>query len=104
MSAPPDIDDWIREIKSKDHLTYEAAYHSERPSGPVVMQRLLCEMQAAEDGYTRGKFVELLGEIGDISVVPRIIPELRHPDQNVRQWAVTALRQLRGHGSRRSGS
>ena len=50
-----------------------------RPNGPDVVPRLILEMQAAKDGYTRGKFIELLGEMGDPSVVPLLIAELGHP-------------------------
>jgi HEAT repeat protein len=96
MSAPPDLEAWIRDIKSHDPLKFEGAYHDERPRGPAVVLRLIREMQTASHGYTRGKFIELLGELGDTSAIPSLIAELRHSDQNVRQWAVTALRQLGG--------
>ena len=91
-----DLDIWINEIKSLDAMTFEDAYHGERPSGSAVVPRLLAEMRAAPDVYTRGKFIELLGEMADRSIVPDLIPELAHPNQNVRQWAVTSLRALGG--------
>ena len=89
-----DLDDWIARIRDPDAMTYEDAYWGVRPAGPDVIPRLLRELQRSEDGYTRGKFVELLGEMGDASVVPDLIAELSHPDPNVRAWAVTSLEQL----------
>lgn len=75
-------------------MTYEDAYWGERPTGPEVVPRLLSELQGSTDGYTRGKFTELLGEMGDASVVPHLIAELAHPDLGVRPWAALALEQL----------
>lgn len=92
----PDLDAWIRDIKSPDGTTFEDAYHAERPKGPEVVTRLLLELRAANDGYTRGKFIELLGEMADATVVPELISELDHSDQDVRQWAVLALRTIGG--------
>lgn len=77
-------------------MTFEDAYEAPRPAGPDVVPRLVAEMHAARDGYTRGKFIELLGESGDASVVPELIAELEHPDQTVRNWAVTALDMIGG--------
>jgi HEAT repeat protein len=59
-------------------------------------------MRAADDGYTRGKFIELLGEMGDTAVVADLIAELTHSDQNVREWAVTALRTIGGEAAERA--
>jgi HEAT repeat protein len=98
----PDIDEWISAIKSSDPLTFEGAYHDRRPNGPGVVQRLISEMRTANDGYTRAKFIELIGEMGDESIVPQILPELTHVDQNVRQWAITALRALGGAEAERA--
>jgi HEAT repeat protein len=67
-----------------------------------VIQRLVSEMRAASDGSMRGKFIELIGDMGDQSIVPQILPELSHADQNVRQWAVTALRTLGGPEAERA--
>lgn len=75
-------------------MTYEEAYHGERPIGPDVLPRLIAELHASPDGFTRSKFIELLGEMGDASVVPMLIEELNHPEHVARQWAVIALEQL----------
>lgn len=91
-----DLDSWIACIRDQNAETFEAAYHGPRPTGPDVLPRLLAEMRRSTDGYTRGKFMELLGEMGDDSVVPDLVAELSHADQNVRQWAVTALEHIGG--------
>ena len=77
-------------------MIFEDAYEGPRPTGPDIIPRLVAELHAAEDGYTRGKFIELLGEMGDTSVAPELIAELEHPDQAVRNWAVTALDMIGG--------
>ncbi len=75
-------------------MTFEHAYWGERPIGPDVVARLIAELHRSLDGSTRGKFAELLGEMGDASVVPVLVAELDHPEPVVRQWAVLALEQL----------
>lgn len=89
-----DLDDWITRIRSRNAVVFEDAYHGERPTGLDVVPRLLAEMQAAEDSYTRGKFAELLGEMGDESIVPYLVAELSHPHADARRWAALALEQL----------
>jgi HEAT repeat protein len=75
-------------------MTFEDAYGGERHSGLHVVPRLIAELHRSTDGYTRGKFSELLGEMGDASVVPVLIAELNHPEPDARQWAMLALEQL----------
>lgn len=89
-----ELDEWIERIRDPDAMTYEDAYSGERPSGPDVLPRLIAELQRSQDGYTRGKFAELLGEMGDASVVPVLIAELEYPEPDVRRWAMLALEQL----------
>jgi HEAT repeat protein len=75
-------------------MTYEDAYEGSRPSGPEVIARLIEELHRSDDSYTRGKFAELLGEMGDESVVPVLVAELDHSERDARIWAVLALEQL----------
>lgn len=75
-------------------MTFEDAYEGPRPVGPNVVPRLVQELHSAADGYTRGKFTELLGEMGDASVVPVLIAELEPVEKDARIWAVLALEQL----------
>ena len=89
-----DLEDWIARIRSRDAITYEDAYHGERPAEPGLLARLVAEMHAAPDGFTRGKFAELLGEMGNASVVPHLIAELSHPEPDTQLWAALALETL----------
>lgn len=89
-----ELDEWIARIRDRDSTTFEDAYWDERPTGPDVVPRLVAELHNSADGYTRGKFAELLGEMGDASVVPVLVAELSHPEPGARLWAVLALEQL----------
>jgi HEAT repeat protein len=102
MNAQSELDRWIAEIKSPNQVTFEEAYHDTRPTGSLVIPRLVAEMHGASDTYTRGKFIELLGEMGDDTVVPHLLTELSHPDQTIRDWAVTALRAIGGESAERA--
>ena len=96
MNAIPDLDEWVREIKSDDPWTFEDAFHGPWPTGPAVIPRLLLEMRQANDRYTRGKFIELLGEMGNSDVVPYLVEELSNADQTIRTRAMTALETIGG--------
>lgn len=97
MTDRVDLDDWIARIRSHDPMTFEDAYFEVRPVGPDVVSRLIAELQKSTDGYTRGKFCELLGEIGDESVIPILEQELAHSDEKVRGWAASALVELQSN-------
>jgi HEAT repeat protein len=88
------LDDWIAQIRSHDHMTYEHAFWGERPNGPEVISRLVAEMQNSADADTRGKFIELLGEMGDASVIAVLMQELFHNEIGIRQWTVWTLEEL----------
>jgi HEAT repeat protein len=89
-----DLNDWIRRIRSPNAATFEDAYYGDRPEGDDVVPRLIEEMHASPDPYTRGKFAELLGEMDDERAVPPLVAELRHPDAEMRGWALRALAEL----------
>ena len=95
-----DIDEWILNIRSMDPITFENAYFGTRPQGPEVVARLILELQASKDPYTRGKFCELLGETGDKSVIPVLMEELQHAEESVRTWATLALDELQSETRR----
>lgn len=102
MSSPLDI--WIHAIRSFDASTFEDAYFGTRPEGPEVQARLIAELLASEDAFTRGKFCELLGEMGDTSAIPVLQAELSHPESSVRDWAQCALETLNAGPDRRDES
>jgi len=94
------LDDWIRRIRSTDPVVFEDAYFGLRPTGPDVIPRLIQELRLSPDSYTRGKFCELLGELGDESVLPVLREELTHPDEDVRGWAGRAMELLQSPARR----
>ena len=71
-----ELDSWIDRIRDRDPTTFEDAYWGERPADLEVVPRLIAELHRSSDSYTRGKFAELLGEMGDASVVPVLVAEL----------------------------
>jgi HEAT repeat protein len=94
------IDQWILRIRSTDPMTFEDAYFGARPNGVNLTVRLISELYASEDAYTRGKFCELLGEMGDESAIPTLTAELEHPERTVREWATHALNELKSEEAR----
>ena len=87
--------DWIKRIKDPDPTTFEDAYFGPRPSGNDVVPKLTEELQSSSDGYTRGKFCELLGEMADDSVIPVLEDEIAHPERETTRWAVNAIELIR---------
>ena len=81
-------------------MTFENAYFGSRPSGPEVVSRLIAELHSSIDSYTRGKFCELLGEMGDASVLPVLERELGNEDENIRIWAAQAIAEIQSPQNR----
>jgi HEAT repeat protein len=97
MNAPEySIDDIINMIKSRDAVTYENGYELIQPIVHLHVPQLIQLLSESNDGYTRGKFIELLGEAKDKKAISVLVGELKHPDQNVRQWALTSLTKIGG--------
>jgi hypothetical protein len=88
------LQDWICRIKSDDATVFEDAYLGTRPSGPDVIPRLIEELKVSVDSFTRGKFCELLGEMGDESVLPVLQNEIDHPGRGTYDWANNAINML----------
>ena len=89
------LQNWIHRIKSGNPSVFEDAYFGTRPSGPDVIPRLIEELKLSSDSYTRGKFCELLGEMGDESVLPVLQEEITHPERGTYEWAINAMNMLR---------
>jgi HEAT repeat protein len=90
------FDDIIDMIKCRDAVTYENGYELIQPIVHLHVPQLLQLLSESDDGYTRGKFIELLGEAKDKKAISVLVGELKHPDQNVRQWAVSSLMKIGG--------
>jgi hypothetical protein len=91
----PSVIKWLENILSKDAAAFEDAYWGDRPSSHDAMPRILEALKAEQDPYTRGKLIELLGESGDMSVLPMLEKELSSPDQSLRDWADAGIQALR---------
>lgn len=89
-----DFDSCVEMIRSKDALTYEGGYNLLADKAALYVDELIALVKGEDDPFTRGKFVELLGETRDPKALPALAEELNHLDQNVRQWAVTGLSKL----------
>ena len=89
-----DFHSCIEIIRSKDALTYEEGYLLLVDKASLYVDELIALVKGEDDPYTRGKFVELLGETRSPKALSALAEELNHPDQNVRQWAVTGLNKL----------
>ena len=94
-----DISECISRIRSKDAMTFEDAFDELHPIASHYISELIAELETADDAYTRGKFLELLGFSHSDSVIPILSGELDHPDQNVRQWAILALEEINSPSS-----
>ena len=75
---------------------YEAAYAELAAKAAKYVPNLLTALKHAQDPYTRGKIIELLGDAGSAAAVPVLAAELAHADQDVRQWAVHSLQAIGG--------
>jgi HEAT repeat protein len=89
-----DFDECVTRIRSRDPLTFEVGSAELLPRVRGFVPQLLDELARTPDAYTRGKFIELLGNTQSRAAIPALGRELAHPDLNVRQWAVTALLQI----------
>jgi HEAT repeat protein len=84
----------LKDIWSTDAETSEEAYFALAGKAHEIVPELLAELRKATDAFTRGKFIELLGDSRRPQVTLVLAAELRHEDQSVRQWAVSALREI----------
>lgn len=88
------LDEWFSQILSKDAMTFEDAYWSDRPPVEDVVPKIIQALAIICDSYTRGKLLELLGECGDVSVLPILERELLSSDESTRNWAKISIEAL----------
>ena len=92
----PDFQQCIEWLRSKDALTFEGGYHALLPRVREFRDELVQLLQVEEDPRMRGRFVELLGETEDASLVGILRAELEAGTPEVVQWTLTALERI-GH-------
>lgn len=88
------LDEWFAQILSKDPMTFEDAYWSDRPPAEEVVPKVIQALSVVLDSYTRGKLLELLGECEDASVLPILERELESSDASIRNWAKISIEAL----------
>ena len=85
--------EWLR---SEDALTFEDGYHALLPRVREFRNELIRLLQAELEPRMRARFVELLGETEDASLVEILRAELEAGEPEVVRWALTALERI-GH-------
>jgi hypothetical protein len=70
MMNIPELSDWLKDILSRDAMTFENAYHGPRPPASIAVPQILSLLEKHNDDYTRGKLIELLGESNDKTLIP----------------------------------
>ena len=88
------FDEAMKLIRSRDAMSFENGYWWLMPQAPHYVEQLVQAMQTEEEPGMRARFVELLGDTHDSTVIPVLQSELRHPSREVREWAVLALEEL----------
>lgn len=89
------VDEWLERILSRNAMTFEDAYWGERPPTDLAVPKILKALEDHFDSYTRGKLLELLGECGDLSVLPVLEHELANSDESIRNWASGSIDALK---------
>jgi len=84
----------VERVLSNDPETFEEGFWSLIETAPAHVHELVMLMQAQSDAFQRAKFVELLGATRSRDVIPVLAAELRHPEHQVRQWALLSLDAL----------
>ena len=95
MATTVSVDEWLKAILSPDPTTFEDAYWNDRPPISEALPRMIDALNVFKDSYARGKLLELLGESGELKVIPILEAELNGPDQATREWAENALSALK---------
>ena len=87
----PEFNKCIVMLRSDDSMTYEEVYHWLQGHIKEHLDELIRLMLAEDDPKMRSKFVELVGDSQDITVIPYIEKELQHYNREVRAWAYNSL-------------
>jgi len=94
----PDFQQCVEWLRSKDALTFEDGYHALLPRVHEFRDDLIRLLQVEPEAKIRARFIELLGETEDSSLVDVLAAQLHAGEPEVIQWALTALERI-GHKS-----
>ena len=92
----PSFQECIEWLRSEDALTFEDGYHALLPQVRQYRDALVRLLQAEPQPSMRTRFVELLGETEDPSLVDVLRAELEAEEPEVVPWVLTALERI-GH-------
>ena len=81
----------VEMIRSKDSMTYEDGYHWLQGHLDNHLDDLILLMQRENDPSMRGRFLELIGDSKNPTVIPVLEVELRNESSEVRSWAYSSL-------------
>ena len=81
----------VEMLKSKDSLTYEEGFYWLIGSVDFYQSELTDLMKNETDYQLRAKFVEVLGNGTNVSIIQTLKTELSHPHREVRSWAYSQL-------------
>ena len=88
------VDEWLSDILSQDATTFEDAYWNNRPPVDEAIPKIIQALDVYLDTHSRGKLIELLGECGNLSILPIIEKELLSTDEVIRKWAKGSIESL----------
>jgi hypothetical protein len=75
-------------------MVQEDAYFGLRPRVGEFVEPLLAELDVEDDPHMRAWILELLGDAKDVRAFPVFVQNLFSPDEQVRRWAKSGLREL----------
>ena len=90
-----DVNIWLSAILSKDSITFEDAYWDVRPPVEEAIPKIIEALKVTLDAYTRGKLIELLGECGNLTILPILEEELKNADSSIQRWAILSIEALK---------
>ena len=90
----PDFRQCIEWLRSDDALTFEDGYHALLPRVREFRDELVRLLLVEPEPQMRARFIELLGETEDPSLVEVLRAELEDGKSDVIPWALTALERI----------
>jgi hypothetical protein len=96
INISPDFQQCIEWLRSNDSLTFEAGYHALLPRAREFRDELVRLLQVEAEPRMRARFLELLGDTEDASLVEVFRGELVAGEPEVVRWALTGLERI-GH-------
>jgi hypothetical protein len=94
LQALPDFEQCVKWLRSADALTFECGYYGLLPRVCEFRDKLVRLLLIETVPRMRARFVELLGETEDPSLVEIFQTELASGEPETIRWALTALERI----------